>query len=487
MDFVLRLEPVSGSGPVVDTKWISGTCLLSCRGAVLEAEDSSPGSVHTSRMSISVSECETLVGECVLPCTHLLPNPARPVRGSTYLVDRNSMYLGAKRDGWRGVARPAGLLAWYALRDSLQRSCPGGHASADAIPFGTRSITSAHWSAWRRSLGFLVVRPRRCSRRKDSLCEVTAAPPAKPEPTVTIGLPVFNGEPFIAEAIRSIQAQTFSSFILLISDNASSDSTAQICEEFARLDERVEYHRQDQNVGAVANYNYVLGEARTPYFKWAAADDVLDPTFLDRCVSTLEEDRGLISCCSKVARIDEESLWPGCESDNLRRSALDASTRFVDTICKPHSCFSLSGVYRTDVLRRTLLLGNHVGADRTLLAELALHGPSFELDRYLLFRRIHPASFSSGRTLSFKEHTRWWAADSDLQSNGHLDFSRGRAEVYRELIRRSPLDARETRACMRKIDHRYRFLVARRWVARRTSWPIKRGIRRALDGRGPSS
>ena len=242
----------------------------------------------------------------------------------------------------------------------------------------------------------------------------------KPEPTVTIGLPVFNGERFIAEAIRSIQAQTFSSFILLISDNASSDSTAQICEEFARLDERVEYHRQDQNVGAVANYNYVLGEARTPYFKWAAADDVLDPTFLDRCVSTLEEDRGLISCCSKVARIDEESRSGRVASPTTFGGPLSMQVRGSSTRSANRTrAFPLFGVYRTDVLRRTLLLGNHVGADRTLLAELALHGPSFELDRYLLFRRIHPASFSSGLgTLSFKEHTRWWAADSDLQSNG---------------------------------------------------------------------
>ena len=149
-----RLEPASGSGPVVDTKWISGTCLLIRREAVLEVGgfESRFGSyVEDVDLGLRMRDAGWRV------CVALHASAAESGSTSTwvtYLVDRNSMYLGAKRDGWRGVARPAGLLAWYALRGFIAALMPGRLRECRRIPFGTRSITSADWSAWRRSLGF---------------------------------------------------------------------------------------------------------------------------------------------------------------------------------------------------------------------------------------------------------------------------------------------------------------------------------------------
>lgn len=99
-------------------------------------------------------------------------------------------------------------------------------------------------------------------------------------PKVSIGMPVFNGEKYICEAIDSLLAQTFRDFELIISDNASTDATQAICEEYACRDLRIRYVRQPENRGAPANFQFVLDEAVGEYFMWAAADDLWDANWL---------------------------------------------------------------------------------------------------------------------------------------------------------------------------------------------------------------
>src|SRR5262249_45528439 len=103
-------------------------------------------------------------------------------------------------------------------------------------------------------------------------------------PKVTIGLPVYNGAEYLADAITSILSQTFTDFELLISDNASDDATESICRGFADRDRRVKYVRQKTNIGAAANHNLLVGQSDSPYFKWAAHDDILEPRFLEVAV-----------------------------------------------------------------------------------------------------------------------------------------------------------------------------------------------------------
>lgn len=91
---------------------------------------------------------------------------------------------------------------------------------------------------------------------------------------VSIGMPVYNGEAFIHEALDSLLTQTYPDFELIISDNASDDRTGTICKEYAAKDSRVRYVRQSKNLGALGNFKFVLDEAVGEYFMWAAADDV---------------------------------------------------------------------------------------------------------------------------------------------------------------------------------------------------------------------
>jgi glycosyltransferase involved in cell wall biosynthesis len=106
-------------------------------------------------------------------------------------------------------------------------------------------------------------------------------------PAVSIGMPVYNAEEYLPAAIGAILAQDFRDFELIISDNASTDRSAEICEGFARRDSRIRFVRQARNRGATANFRFVLDEARAPLFMWAAADDVRSPDFLSRTVEAL--------------------------------------------------------------------------------------------------------------------------------------------------------------------------------------------------------
>src|SRR5215510_10355296 len=113
---------------------------------------------------------------------------------------------------------------------------------------------------------------------------------------LSVGLAVYNGEEFLDEAIRSILAQTLTNFELIISDNASTDRTSEICQKYVRIDPRIRYHRNEANIGGANNENQTFRMARGKYFRWAAHDDVLAPTLLARCVEVLEERPDAVLC-----------------------------------------------------------------------------------------------------------------------------------------------------------------------------------------------
>ena len=113
-------------------------------------------------------------------------------------------------------------------------------------------------------------------------------------PKVSLGLPVYNGENFIAQAIESILAQTFTDFELIITDNGSTDRTPKICEAYAARDRRVAYSRNPENLGAAPNFNRAFALSSGRYFKWVAHDDLIAPEFLARCVKVLDNDPSVV-------------------------------------------------------------------------------------------------------------------------------------------------------------------------------------------------
>ena len=212
---------------------------------------------------------------------------------------------------------------------------------------------------------------------------------------VSIGMPVYNGEQFIAEAIDSILSQSFGDFELVISDNASTDATQQICEEYAKREPRVRYSRLPENLGAARNYNRVFKMASGAYFKWAAHDDILHPEFLSRCVRAFKSFDTPPSLIHPQAElIDETGKVIGqdhCSLNADSRSLLIRVFRLSQVLKERPFVTPVFGLYYRDILAKTRLIGSFVSSDLVLLLESALVGRIIQIDGApLLQRRIHP-------------------------------------------------------------------------------------------------
>lgn len=214
------------------------------------------------------------------------------------------------------------------------------------------------------------------------------------KPLVSIGMPVYNGENYIREAINSILAQTYGNFELVISDNASTDSTEGICKSYVEKDKRVKYSRFDKNHGAARNYNQTFHLSKGKYFKWAAHDDVLDKNYIEKCVEVLENNPGISICFPAKKIIDGK----GMEKEKVPYHKLginDNSTivRFVKFLKKfayyTDECDAVFGLIRSDELRKTALIGNYNSSDFTLLGELVLLNKFHLIKDFLFYRRMH--------------------------------------------------------------------------------------------------
>ena len=172
-------------------------------------------------------------------------------------------------------------------------------------------------------------------------------------PTVTIGLPVYNGEDFLDAAIRSVLAQDYEDFELVISDNASTDSTEQIARRYLAIDSRLRYHRNRDNLGVEENFNLAFRLARGRYFKWAAYDDLMEPKFLRSLLAVLEADADVVLCQSLIRVIDANGREIGIYDSNLiGADSPEPATRFRALFASRHLCTELYGVCRTDALEK---------------------------------------------------------------------------------------------------------------------------------------
>ena len=225
---------------------------------------------------------------------------------------------------------------------------------------------------------------------------------------LAIGMPVFNGENFIREALDSLLGQSFGEFELIISDNASTDATADIAADYAARDRRVRYVRLDSNIGAARNYDSVYRLASAPYFKWAAHDDYYSDNYLEACVGVLDADPGVVLCQAKTRLVDDRRQEIAYDplldmyldrdgqlvlaSDRPDRARSDrVFARFRDIYLNVVRCYDIFGVMRRDALDRTSLHRPYYGSDRALLIEMALLGKYHETADAVFFNRKHAA------------------------------------------------------------------------------------------------
>lgn len=217
-------------------------------------------------------------------------------------------------------------------------------------------------------------------------------------PLVSIGLPVYNGEQYLAQTLDSILSQTFTEFELIISDNASVDGSKAIAESYERKDGRIRVVHTDLNRGAAWNYRHVLDLARGRYFRWAPADDLFAPESLACCAEVLDKHPEAVLCYPKTTLIDAHVGTIRPYDDNLDLRQASPVDRYKAAIKQLGLTNVIYGLMRTDVLRQTRLIGNFPGADLIFVTELSLFGQFHEIDRPLFFRRMHEGASSSIRS-----------------------------------------------------------------------------------------
>lgn len=257
-------------------------------------------------------------------------------------------------------------------------------------------------------------------------------------PRLSIGLPVYNGERYVAEAINAILTQTFADFELIICDNASQDRTEEICRAYTALDPRVHYRRAEKNLGAPANYRRTFELASGEYFKWATYDDLCSPEYVARCIAVLDQDSSVVLAYCKTRLIDEYGRLISEYEDNLHLCDQRPSERFIQFMQKFRLSNPIYGVIRTASLERTPLLGNYIGSDIPLLAELTLHGKFYEIPEFHFYRRFHPQASSSFTTRTQLLHF----YDPGKKESVALTQWRHTLEHFRSVVR-APTQLRE--------------------------------------------
>ena len=123
-------------------------------------------------------------------------------------------------------------------------------------------------------------------------------------PLVSIGVPVYNGEKYLAEALDSVLAQSVKDFELIISDNASTDRTPEICRSYQARDSHYYFH-SDRHIGLALNFNRVFELSSAPLFHGGSCDDLYEPLFLERRVDGLHRDPGVVLSHTRTRMIGD--------------------------------------------------------------------------------------------------------------------------------------------------------------------------------------
>lgn len=281
--------------------------------------------------------------------------------------------------------------------------------------------------------------------------------------SVSIGMPVYNGEKYVTQAVESLLSQTFTDFELIISDNCSTDATGSICSSFAKQDKRIRYYSNETNLGAAHNYNRVFELSSGKYFKWATHDDICLPTFLERCVEALNNaPSSVVLCYPKTTLISADNRIIEHYDDNVDLRSISPAQRLRGLLLRLRKCNCLCGLIRADALRRTRLVGAFIGSDHILLRELALLGQFREIPEYLFCRRMH-AEQSPKANRAYRHRVRWF--DPNIRRNHGSIGGRALLESVKSVMR-IKLSGIEKLACLCVLSEYY-WPVFRQWAKHR--------------------
>lgn len=231
-------------------------------------------------------------------------------------------------------------------------------------------------------------------------------------PLVSIGMPVYNGEKYIRRALDSLLGQTYKNFELMISDNASTDETKEICEEYAKRNKRIKYIRQKENMGGANNFNFVLEQATGEYFVWASHDDIWEPCFISELVELLRTNPVAVLAFCHFDNIDIHGMhvrsYPKINRLFSARTRLGRAHHFMWSKGRDGKANLICGVMQTSVIQAVggfpFNLGEY-GIDILMVFRLTLIGDFIMSNQLLFHKRLVPGS-GTFRAWSFADrHT----------------------------------------------------------------------------------
>lgn len=272
---------------------------------------------------------------------------------------------------------------------------------------------------------------------------------ASRNPLVSIALPVYNGAETVAPVVDSVLAQTYSNVEVVISDNASTDDTEEICRHYARHDERVLYQRHPTNVGLLNNFISAAETATGTYVRWIGDDDSLEPSYVSRTLDAFAQDDRRVLVTTQIIYADADGRETlDTDYDPSALSSPDPVERFAEMMRLLTSDFAaLDPLY--GMMRRTVALmprRSMLREDEIFGARLALAGPWGHVPEPLA-RRVRAEATPSGlvglldvpawhwhvRAMSQCRELSYWIAQSSLEP---AQRRRARVEVGRMYVRR---------------------------------------------------
>ncbi len=235
------------------------------------------------------------------------------------------------------------------------------------------------------------------------------------KPKISIGLPVFNEEELLEDRIKSILEQSYGNFEIIISDNASTDKTVEICKKYDKIDSRIRFFEQEKNRGPYWNFNFVLEKARGEYFVWFAVDDEHESTFLEKNLEILEKNNNVVASISDVKYFgmelnDDESVFQ--KFKNKFKYRFDKKTKFIQTFPASGSyenkttlylrmdrSTSLYALYRKNILKKCMITTPFAGSDLAIILNVLKYGDIHVIDEILMKKNL--GGYSSKGIISY--------------------------------------------------------------------------------------
>ena len=231
------------------------------------------------------------------------------------------------------------------------------------------------------------------------------------QPLVSIGVPVYNGEKGLARALDSLLGQDYSNLEIIISDNASTDATAKICEKYVLKDTRVKYSRSEENQGTIVNFNLVFKLSSGKYFMWSAHDDRHETSFVSACVEKMEQCPEAALCQAHTAMFIEGRREMLCVANlDSFEGVTGLVERYRETL-KHFPATAIYGLYRSSAMRKTRMFQKVMATDLAFIQELSINGNFVQVPKVLFNyfgRKKWNTVHQDYRVFFGKDKKPWW-------------------------------------------------------------------------------